>query len=81
MCGWREKPDLIKFSVKQTLIHHAEKVSKSPYLPSCCDATKVSYAQQDLPSWIGGHGTVAYEQYTQQSPSSGFRTVLHAVHS
>ena len=33
------------------------------------------YAQHDLPAWIGGQGTVAYEQYTQQSPSSGFKTV------
>lgn len=42
---------------------------------TCCDVSKVRYAQHDLPSWIGGQGTVAYEQYTQQSPSSGFRTV------
>ena len=53
----------------------------SPDLPNCRDVAKVSYAQQDFPSWIGGHGTVAYEQYTQQSPSRGFRTVLQALHS
>ena len=37
--------------------------------------------QQALPSWIGGHGTVAYEQYTQQSPGSGLRTTLHPLQS
>lgn len=53
----------------------------SPNLPTCCDVSKVRYAQHDLPSWIGGHGTVAYEQYTQQSPSSGFKTVWQDLHS
>ena len=30
---------------------------------------------QAVPACTGGQGTVAYEQYTQQSPGLGFRTV------
>ncbi len=39
-------------------------------------------APPPLPSsWIGGHGTVPYEQKTQQSSSFGRNSVLHAAHS
>ena len=31
--------------------------------------------------WIGGHGTVPYEQKTQQSPGFGFSRVPHALQS
>lgn len=38
--------------------------------------------QSPLPrSWIGGHGTVPYEQYTQQSPGLGLSTAWHCSHS
>jgi hypothetical protein len=30
---------------------------------------------QQLPAWIGGHGTQPYEQNTQQSPGNGFSLV------
>lgn len=53
----------------------------NPDLFECSDAGKVGHAQQSLPSWMGGQGTVAYEQNTQQSPSSGFKTVLQLLHS
>jgi hypothetical protein len=33
-------------------------------------------AQQSSPCWIGGHGTLPYEQKTQQSPGFGLNTVL-----
>jgi hypothetical protein len=41
----------------------------------------VSQLQQDLSCCIGGHGTVPYEQYTQQSPVLGLNTVWHNSHS
>tara|TARA_R110002049_G_scaffold239599_1_gene412931 strand:- start:633 stop:878 length:246 start_codon:yes stop_codon:yes gene_type:complete len=40
-----------------------------------------SVQQLHDPSWTGGHFTLPYEQYTQQSPSFGFRTVLQFSHS
>ena len=37
-----------------------------------CDDVELQVQQTPLPfSWIGGHGTVPYEQKTQQSPGSG----------
>jgi hypothetical protein len=39
------------------------------------------WLQQSCCNWIGGHGTVPYEQNTQQSPGFGRSTVWHAVHS
>ena len=38
------------------------------------DAESRNLPPQHAPSWIGGHGTVPYEQYTQQSPCFGFKT-------
>jgi hypothetical protein len=37
--------------------------------------------QQSLPIWIGGQGTVAYEQNTQQSPFFGVTTAWQDRHS
>jgi hypothetical protein len=39
------------------------------------------YLQQLVPAWIGGHGTVPYEQKTQQSPAFGLSRVPHALQS
>lgn len=58
-------------------------------LPELLGASlKVQAAQQPsalppgLPlAWIGGHGTVPYEQYTQQSPGRGISTSWHPSHS
>jgi len=32
-------------------------------------------------SWTGGHGTLPYEQNTQQSPALGLSRAPHPVHS
>lgn len=42
-----------------TLSIVAAKVRKETKPTYFCDETNVSYVQQDLPSCIGGHGTVA----------------------
>jgi hypothetical protein len=42
---------------------------------------RVQNQQQSRCCWIGGQGTVPYEQNTQQSPGSGRRRVLQAGHS
>jgi hypothetical protein len=39
------------------------------------------YLQQPVPVWTGGHGTVPYEQNTQQSPAFGFNRAPHALQS
>ncbi len=39
------------------------------------------YSQQPVPAWIGGHGTVPYEQKMPQSPAFGFSRVPHALQS
>jgi len=42
----------------------------------------VSHGDQQQPStWTGGHGTLPYEQNTQQSPSFGRSTAPHAGQS
>lgn len=40
-----------------------------------------SYPQQDFCCWIGGHGTLPYEQNTQQSPAFGRRSSPQPVQS
>src|SRR3546814_13066785 len=37
--------------------------------------------QQDMPCCTGGHLTVPYEQYTQQSPGSGWKIAWQDAHS
>lgn len=32
-------------------------------------------------SWMGGQGTLPYEQKTQQSPGNGFSNTWHCSHS
>ncbi|MEH2531233.1 hypothetical protein V1277_002389 [Bradyrhizobium sp. AZCC 1588] len=39
--------------------------------PICADVQPQLQQAPLLFSWIGGHGTVPYEQKTQQSPGSG----------
>jgi hypothetical protein len=39
------------------------------------------YEQHDFPAWIGGHGTVPYEQKTQQSPALGLSRTPHPLQS
>jgi len=43
--------------------------------------TKLKPQQQLFPCYIGGQGTVPYEQYKQQSPCFGRSTLLQLVHS
>jgi hypothetical protein len=38
-------------------------------------------AQQPLDAWIGGHGTLPYEQKTQQSPAFGRNSSPQPVQS
>lgn len=40
-----------------------------------------SYSQQGFCCWTGGHGTVPYEQKTQQSPCLGRITMPQPGHS
>jgi len=47
------------WSPEQTLKILAANDCEEPKPTYFCDETNVSYAQQDLPSCIGGHGTVA----------------------
>jgi hypothetical protein len=44
-------------------------------------AAIIDYAQHESPSWIGGHFTSPYEQYTQQSPAFGLSTTSHFLQS
>jgi len=48
--------------------------------PTAC-VCYVHHALHPFPAWIGGHGSVPYEQNTQQSPCLGFSSELHDVHS
>jgi len=38
-------------------------------------------SQQELFCWMGEHGTVPYEQKTQQSPGLGFSSSPQPTHS
>ena len=67
MTGHRNSKEMINFTER---------------LPGAtCPVAPAGQPQQVSPVWIGGQGTVPYEQNTQQSPGFGFRTAPQSLQS